>query len=112
MADLCLYLWKSKIDATLELSRCIGFAGDDSGGKHSRCDALRLDVVRVYELLEFRVQEIRAELEMLHFLEGLLSCPFVMSHAIGGRHDTSAVPATSAVHIDRLIRGIVHQLQE
>jgi hypothetical protein len=102
----------SKIDATLALSCRNGFAGDDPGGKHSWYDSVGLGVIPVHELLELRVQEISAELELLHFLEGLISGPLVMRDAIGRSHHTGAMPSASAVDVNRLIRGIVHKLQE
>jgi hypothetical protein len=66
----------------------------------------------VHELLELGVQEVRTEAVLLHFLERLIGSPPVTRHAIHGGHDPGAMTSARAVHVDRLVRGIVDQLQE
>jgi NAD(P)H-dependent FMN reductase len=72
----------------------------------------RLDVIGVDELLELGVQEVGAEAVLLHFLERLISVPAVVRDPIRGGHDARAVTAARAVHVHRLIRRIVDQLEK
>src|SRR6476469_7998146 len=73
---------------------------------------VRVDAVAVDELLEFRVQEVGAELVLLHLFECLVSGPAVLGHPIRRRHHARAMPASDAMNVDGLIRRIVDELQE
>ena len=78
--------------------RSAGLRGRRAGGEHGR--------IREDELLELRVQEVRAELELLHFAESLFGGPSVVDHPIHGRHHTGAVAAADTMHVNRLVDGI------
>src|SRR5438876_542844 len=67
--------------------------GWDLRRQDRRWPALDVRMIRVDEILEFRVQEIHSELVLLHFRERLVSGPCVVGHPVDGGHDTRAVTA-------------------
>ena len=86
------------------------------GGLDRRKDAgcrRNLWMIPVHEALEFRVEEIRPELELLHLGKRLIARQTsVAGHAIDSGHDAGAMTATDAVHVDRLLRGVVDDFQK
>src|SRR5947209_4455163 len=72
----------------------------------------RLHVIAVDEILEFGMQEVGPELVLLHLRERLVGRPVLVSHAIDRRHHPCTMPASLAVHVDRLVRRILDQFQE
>src|SRR5262245_45886951 len=68
--------------------------------------------IAVYELLEFRMEKIRPELVTLHFAESPLCVPAILLHAIDRCHDARTMSTALAVDIDRLLRGVVHDLEK
>ncbi len=52
------------------------------------------------------------EPEGIHFFDGLIGCPVLLRHAIGGDHDSGAVAAKITVH-ENFLRGVLlKELQE
>src|SRR3989442_3138307 len=75
------------------------------------CHMGRLHVIAVDEILEFGMKEVGPELVLLHFRERLVGRPTLVGHAIDRGHQARAMPAALAVHVYRLVRRILDQIQ-
>src|ERR1700730_6473665 len=58
--------------------------------------------VAIDEVLKFRVQEVRSEVVLLHFLECLLRGPAFFRHPIDRRHNARAMATAYTMNVDGL----------